>query len=560
MSREYRLPARERFLASVWRELASSLDCEVALARVARLAVPECADWCFLRLADEAAVGRLVEVAYANPEWASLAERLRRSQPPAATSARRPSPKIVLVPNVNNSRLARVGTDQEHLELLKGIATRSFLVVPIGVCGRPFAMLTFAYTPHSGRRYGTDDIVWALNVGARAGLGIERAMLRRQLETSTLVKEEFLAALSYELEHPLNATAGYFRLLESDALDLALRSRATAAVERNVALLRRLVDDLLDAARTASGTLKLQMTPLLVSHVVQDVVNTVLPTARAKGVAVRCVIEPLAGSVLADPNRLWQVTWNLLSNAIKFTPAGGHVVVRVERRESQVEIIVADSGVGIPSDLLPRVFEPFWQEDARFSRIHGGLGLGLALVRRIVELHGGTARAASSGPGRGATFTVALQRLRDSKDEEAASNTSIARIEGLRVLLVDDDRDWIEFAVDLLTLAGGRVFVERAGPAALTRLETECPHVLLVDIGLPRMDACEFIAGVRRSDATYVRSVRAAAVSGHASPDLRQRALTAGFQMFLSKSPVAEDLLDAVIQLAAMGVDTRPAS
>jgi CheY-like chemotaxis protein len=294
--------------------------------------------------------------------------------------------------------------------------------------------------------------------------------------------------------------------------------------------------------------------------VVQDAVNAVLPTARAKDIALQCMIQPVAGSVRADRDRLYQAVWGLVSNAIKFTPPGGQVRVSVEHRESQVEITVADSGVGIPSDLLPRLFEPFWQEDAWFSRIHGGLGLGLALVRRIVELHGGTVRAVSAGPARGATFIIALPRLTRSDAEETPLSTCIARMAGLQVLLVEDDSNWIELVVDLLTLAGARVFVEQSAAAALRRLETEHPHVALLDVSLPRMDAWKFIAGIRRSESPGVRSVRAAAVSDQPSPELQHRALAAGFQILLPRSLPAEELLDAVIRLATMRIDTTPAS
>jgi len=551
--------ARERFLASVWREFASSSDCELALVRVARLAVPECADWCFLHMVDEAPISRLVEIAYANPTWAFLAEQLQRCQPVVATSAQARSPKIVLVPNVEHSRLARVATEQEHLEVLKAIPSQSFLVVPIGIYGRPFAVLTFAYTQRSGRRYGVDDMGWALNLAARARLAIERATLRHELETANLAKEQFLAALSHELRNPLNMIAGYVRLLQSDVLDRDIRLRASSALERNIALLRRLVDGLVETSRIASGHLKLQMTPLLVSSVVQEVVDAVQPTADAKGVALQCVIQPPAGSIHADRDRLRHVIWNLVSNAVKFTPAGGRVDVRVERTEAHVDIIVADSGVGIPSECLPQLFQPFWQEDTRFSRTHGGLGLGLALVRRIVELHGGTVRAESAGPGGGATFTVVLPRW-PYLQAERGSNGLIARLAGLRVLLIEDDEEWIELVVDLLTLAGARVMVERSAQAALAQLEAEHPHVLLINIGLPHLNGWELVAQIRKSGSKYSRSVKAAAVSGHADPEDRERALMAGFQMCVPKSIAAEDLLDAVIRLAATGLDTRPGS
>jgi signal transduction histidine kinase/CheY-like chemotaxis protein len=554
-----RLAARERFLASAWRELASSLDCELALARVARLAVPEHADWCFLHVLNETSIGRLIEIAHADPEWADLAETLRRNQSNATAFAPLQQQKLVLVPDVHRSWLARDAIAPAYLELLKQIEPQSLLVVPIGVYGRPFAVLLFAYTQRSGRRYRADDVAWASGLASRAGLAIERRVLRDELETANQVNEEFLATLAYELCNPLNSIGGYIRLLQSGDLDRELRSRAAAALERNLSRLRRLVEDLIDTSRAGVGNLDMQMAPLLAARVVGEVIDAARLTAVAKCIAVRCVIQPPAGWILADPNRLRQVMWHLLSNAIKFTPAGGRIDVRVERADSQVKIIVTDTGVGLPPAVLPHIFEPFWQEDPRFSRTHGGLGLGLSLVRRIVELHGGTVRAESAGPGKGATFTVTVPQLAYSETEEPVSNSLIARLEGLRVLLVDDDEDWIEPVVDLLALAGARVLVERSAESTLSRLETEHVHILLMDIALPQLDACELLCELRRSGSKCGRTVRAAALSGRAHPEDRRRAMDAGFQMLLPKSLAAEDLLDAVIRLAAMGVDTRSA-
>jgi signal transduction histidine kinase len=448
----------------------------------------------------------------------------------------------------------RVTTEQQHLEVLHAIPCQSFLLVPIDVYGRSFARLTFAFAQHSGRRYKADDIAWAVNLASRARLAIERAVLRRELETANLAKEQFIADLSHELRNPLDTIAGYVRLLQSDVLDREIRFRASRALERNIALLRRLTDDLLEASRIASGHLKLQIVSLLVSSVVQEVVDTVQPAADTKGVAVRCAIPPSAGSIHADRDRLRQVIWNLVSNAVKFTPAGGRVDVRVERTESQVDIIVADSGVGIPSACLPQLFQPFWQEDRRFSRTHGGLGLGLALVRRIVELHGGTVRAESPGRTGGATFTVVLPQWA-SLQAAKRSTGLIARLAGLRVLLIDDDGDWIEFVVDLLTLAGAHVMVERSAQATLARLEAEHPHVLLINRDLIQPNGSDLVTQIRKSGSKSVRSVRAAVVNDHRHRDDCERALVVGFQMCVPKSMTAEDLLDAVIRLAAMGVD-----
>jgi signal transduction histidine kinase/CheY-like chemotaxis protein len=460
---------------------------------------------------------------------------------------------------IEKSRLTQIAIPPGHREILKATAAQSFLVVPILVFGQPVATLMFVFTRHSARRYGADDIEWAVSVAARARLSIERIMLRDELERANLVKEEFFATLSHELQNPVNLIGGYVRLLESGTLDHGLRERTSAALERNVGLLHRLVRELVDVARIVSGGVKLEMAPLPVSTVVADVLNAAKPSADAKRIAVECITGHAAAWVLADRSRLQEVMWHLLSNAIKFTPPCGRVNVRLQSTDSEVQIIISDSGVGLSTEILPRIFESFWQEDPRFSRIHGGLGLGLALVRRIVQLHGGTVRAESPGEGEGTTFIVTLPLLPRPEPDDAVSNSLIARLAGLRVLLVENDESWAQPLVDLLTLAGADVCVERSGQSISSRLQADRPHIILIDVDQPHVVPSELLAAMRTDPSKDRRTIRAAALTRNEHSDERRRALAAGFQMVLPKSIAAEDFLDAVLRLAAMDVDTRPA-
>jgi len=386
----------------------------------------------------------------------------------------------------------------------------------------------------------------------------EESRLRRQLENANRIKDEFLATLSHELRTPLNAILGYARILRLKPTVDENTRRAIEIVERNAAALTQLVADVLDVSRIVTGKLRLNVQPCDVPAIVSAAIDAVRPAIDAKGLRLDVIVDPDAAPISGDPDRLQQVFWNLLSNASKFTPKGGRIQVQVRRVESSVEIIVGDTGVGISPAFLPHLFERFSQAESVYSRDHGGLGVGLALVRHFVELHGGTVEAQSEGLGKGATFKVRLPvrivraetpalvpRVPTAIDDQALSHAT--RLAGTVVLAVDDATDSLMLVRDVLRQAGAEVIPVESGADALEMLARRQVDVIVADIGLPQMDGYEFIREVRKRNRN---EVPAAALTAYARSEDRTRALLAGFQMHLAKPIDPSELIAAVAALA----------
>jgi CheY-like chemotaxis protein len=386
-------------------------------------------------------------------------------------------------------------------------------------------------------------------------VALENARLYGEAQEANRMKDEFLAVLSHELRTPLNAILGYARLLRGGMLDDEQNERALETVERNSRWLTQIVEDVLDVSRIVSGKIRLDVQPVELPGVIDNAVATIQPAADAKGVKLHTLIDPRAPAVSGDPDRLQQVVWNLLSNAVKFTPKGGRVQIRLERVNSHVEMIISDTGIGIRRDFLPYVFERFRQGDAGPTRKTGGLGLGLSIVRHIVEMHGGTVQAASEGEGEGATFIVRLPLLilqpAAAKKREhpmvgsGAPLPALQDLTGVRVLAVDDEADSRGLLRVVLEAAGATVTTAASAAEALGLLESSPPDVLVADIGMPEMDGFDFI-GRARAMAGVAARVPAAAITAYARSEDRERALTAGFQMHVSKPIDPAGLLAAV--------------
>jgi PAS domain S-box-containing protein len=380
----------------------------------------------------------------------------------------------------------------------------------------------------------------------------ERA--RAEAEAANQMKDQFLATLSHELRTPVHAITGWTQILRSGQLDAAGRSRALDVIERNARLQAQLIGDLLDISRVISGKLRLETKPAYPVEIVEAALASVGPAAEAREVRVERFLDPGAGPVLADPDRLEQIVINLLGNAVKFTPRGGWVEIRLEEGEGEVRIQVRDGGEGIEPELLPHVFDFFWQADASTTRRQGGLGLGLAIVRQLVELHGGAISAASPGKGGGATFTVSLPLLRPQQAtkenpivaaEPAGRRSKGAPLAGLRVLAVEDDEATLDALTELLSLQGAEMAAAASVNQALGLLADFNPDVLVSDIGMPERDGYDLIREIRALGYD-AEDLPAVAVTAFASPEDRRRALDAGFQVHLAK-PVDPHELTAVI-------------
>jgi CheY-like chemotaxis protein len=393
--------------------------------------------------------------------------------------------------------------------------------------------------------------------------------LRRQIEAQQLArsiaenalraKDEFLSTLSHEIRTPLNAVLGWARILIArDEIDRNLLDRALRVIERNASAQARMIDDMLDMARIASGKLRLDMRPVDVVKVVLAAVDVIMPSAHAKHVALRTNLDVRTPSVLGDQDRLQQVIWNLLSNALKFTEPGGTIGVRLALNGRFVRIVVTDTGSGIDPEFLPHVFERFRQADASSSRRHGGLGVGLALVHDLIELHGGSVHAHSDGEGKGATFSIDLptvpsQEIDGSTETEGRHQKSMESLAHVRVLLIDDENDARDLSQAVLEQCGAIVKSASSGAEALTVLRAATPealpHVIVSDLGMPTEDGYQLIRRIRTLSSDLGR-IPAVAVTGYATSEDVQRALDAGFQLHISKPMDPASFVAAVADLA----------
>jgi signal transduction histidine kinase/CheY-like chemotaxis protein len=374
----------------------------------------------------------------------------------------------------------------------------------------------------------------------------------RNADQANRVKDEFLATLSHELRTPLNSVLGWARLLGSGKLDAEQSAKAVQAIERAGWAQSRLIEDLLDISRIVSGQLRISPRPTLVQPIVEMVVHSLHPAASAKQIVVEVKLNPTIGPVSADPDRLQQIVWNLLSNAIKFTPSGGNVLVRVAPRDHHVCIAVSDNGIGFAPDTALHLFERFRQGDSSRTRQYGGLGLGLGIVRHLVEAHGGTVKALSEGPSRGATFEVylPLQPAKDYVPEVMPPGESAPLLRGITVLVVDDDVEALDFARLSLEQYGAVVTTASTVEEARERIRRAPPDVLLSDLKMPGEDGLRLIREVRELDALRGRRTPAAALTALARTGDRRSALTAGFQMHVAKPIDPFELAVAVEQLA----------
>jgi PAS domain S-box-containing protein len=384
----------------------------------------------------------------------------------------------------------------------------------------------------------------------------------RQAEESSRLKEEFLATISHELRTPLSAILGWARMLRLGQLSKENAAKALDTIERNARAQAQLIDDLLDVSRIVTGKLRMDVRPSDPNSFIDAAVEAVRPAAEAKGVRLQKVIDTGLISIPGDPVRLQQVIWNLLSNAIKFTPRGGRVQIRSERVNSHLEIVVSDTGQGISPDFLPHVFDRFRQADQKASRQHGGMGLGLAIVRHLVELHGGNVSATSEGEGQGATFTVRLPispiyqvdpsgaRVHPAARDLLPANDTTERLDGLRILIVDDEPDTRDLLRQGLEYCGANVRLAGSAAEAVDAIVAEVPDILISDIGMPGIDGYDLIRQIRQLPADAGGKVAAIALTAYTRVEDRLQALRAGYDMHVPKPVELAELVAVAASVA----------
>jgi CheY-like chemotaxis protein/nitrogen-specific signal transduction histidine kinase len=391
-------------------------------------------------------------------------------------------------------------------------------------------------------------------------LKLERTA-RQAAEESNRLKDEFLATVSHELRTPLTAILGWSRLLEDGSVDDTVSKQAIETICRNAKAQAQIVDDILDVSRIITGNLYLDLHPLQLAPVVKNAINVVRPTADAKGIKIDARVDATTAMVSGDANRLQQVIWNVLSNAVKFTVSGGRVTVKLSQVGTTVEIKVSDTGQGISREFMPYLFDRFRQADSTTTRHHGGLGLGLAIARHLIEIHGGTIKAESAGEGCGATFTIKLPVIdaavkagapfTDNRERGvAAASIAPQLLSGVNVLLVDDDSDTLKLMTTALTRRQATVTAVSSAGEAIKAIRQRRPDVLVSDIAMPDEDGYGLIEKVRLLEAGENESIPAVAITAYAKDEDREKALSSGFQIYLAKPVELTELISVVARAA----------
>ena len=526
------------FLAEAGSVLSRSLDYEQTFTEISRLAVPEIADWCAVDIIDKDGGLQRLALAHADPAKVEYVRELMQRYPPDPS---RPggvmdvirSGKPAMVETVPFEFLTERAHDDVHLRILVEFKLRSYICVPMVSASGALGAMTFAQA-ESGRHFTTRDLTFAADIAARAALAFENALAYRRAHDANRLKDEFLATLSHELRTPLNAIVGYAHMLNLGILDAERQAKAISVVKRNSEALGQIIADVLDVSRITAGKLRLDVRPVDLVDILRNAIATMQPAADAKGVALELQLESSPARATGDPDRLQQVVWNLLSNAVKFTPRGGHVRIALESTADSVELVVGDDGQGIDPSFLPHIFERFRLADSRSSREHGGLGLGLAIVRDLVELHGGTVSATSDGIGCGATFRVRLPLAiaeskpanREAKLFTPPPDQELPRLlRGVRILAVDDEQDALGLLRVVLESAGAEVTTAGSAMSAIELLTASPYELLIADIAMPRTDGLQLIRMIREKLPPPANQIPAAALTAYARSEDRATAL-----------------------------------
>ncbi|HEY8559535.1 MAG TPA: PAS domain S-box protein [Pyrinomonadaceae bacterium] len=444
--------------------------------------------------------------------------------------------------------------------------TRALAAFPLVVEGRTIGALGISFP--APQNFSEDDRAFMTALSQQCAQALERTRLyeteqklRVQAEAANRMKDEFLATVSHELRTPLNSILGWSQMLRSNNLDAAAAERALATIERNARAQTQLIDDLLDVSRIITGKLRLSVSAVDLTTVAAAAADALRPAIEAKNIRLQTSLDRRAGFIPGDADRLQQVIWNLLSNAVKFTPEGGRVRIGIERIDSHVEIVVSDTGIGIDEEFLPHVFDRFRQFDGSKTRRQGGLGLGLAIVRQLVELHGGMVRAENNREGRGATFTVTLPLSSPEKEQRSdesqlysavqsgASPERSAELSGLRILIVDDQTDSLDLLSVILGSCNAAVATAGSASEAFRRIQQERFDLVISDIGMPDEDGFSLIGKIRALPTERGGKTPAIALTAYASTEDRILALNAGFQMHFSKPVEPRELIAAAARL-----------
>jgi PAS domain S-box-containing protein len=570
--------AREQLelLAKAGETLASTFEYEETLRQVVDITLPALADFSFFDVVEGGEVRRIA-AAYDNPELDELVKQTHwmRDIPAEKNVCALSSGEAGFHPCIDRDFREQLAPSPEHLAMLEKLELGSLLTVPLISRSELLGSLTLCFGA-SQRHHTTGDLKLAEELARRAAIAVVQARLyenarsaaaraeeaARAAEEAGRIKDEFLATVSHELRTPLNAILGWASLLQKRGVDPSA-AKGIEVIHRNAQAQGKIIEDILDASRIITGQLRLDLKPAQIAQIARDAMEVVKPSADAKGIAIDFSPPENIPLLLVDADRLRQVIWNLLSNAVKFTDPGGRVTIQIGHGGTGIFLSVADTGRGIEAEFLPHVFERFRQADSSTTRRVGGLGLGLAIVRQIVELHGGQVDVTSAGPGSGATFTMTLPvrtAMPDAPQNDEPTQRRVitaterrpASLSGLRVLVVDDECDARDLVGTLLREAGAAVETAASAAEGFERLTSFRPHVLVSDVGMPDEDGHAFMRRIRALDPALGGNTPSIALTAYTRGEDRAKALAVGFNTHIGKPVNSDALLGAISKLGRL--------
>ncbi|MGG6265504.1 response regulator [Leptolyngbya sp. AN03gr2] len=558
-----RAEAEERrfaFLAEASRLLSSSLEFDTVLKQVAQLAVPNLADWCLVDIIDGDFINwREPVIAAIDPEKELLVRELKQKFPPTIDDDYGPA-KVLrtgepeLVANLSDAFAIEIVQNVRHLTLLHQLEAKSLMVVPIKLAERILGTISFV-SSQIDRHYAIADLDMAMELARRSAFAIENARLYREAQEANRLKDEFLAIVSHELRTPLNSISGWAQMLGKGKLTPAMQAKAIETIDRNARLQTRLVDDIIDAALIIQNQIHLARHPVNLIPIIDAVIQSVRAAAEEKSIQIETQFDLSVERVLGDAKRLQQIVWNLLSNAIKFTPKGGRVEVRLTQINRHLQLQIIDTGKGITAQFMPHIYDRFRQADSSIQRSFGGLGLGLTIVRHLVEMHGGTVYATSEGDNRGATFTVQLPvHSIEPLSRTTISSQNFPDLSGLKVLVVEDNSDTLELLRFILSECGAKVTTAVSVEIALRSIRQQVPDLLISDIGMTGQDGYELIHQIRSLPLEQGGNIPAIALTAFATAKFRELTLAKGFQLHLEKPIDPMEFAAIVAKLAEQKV------
>ncbi len=546
---------RYRFLSEISILLSSSLeDYKTTLDRVTHLAVPIIADWCFIDLIEEDQVNR-VSVAYSDLSQSELAKEVVKYPP--GNNLNHPPAKVLfeqkslLISEFTHEMISQAANNPTHEKVIRKVRPISLMAVPLVARNNTLGVMTFVTTAYSNRRLIAEDLAIAEEIGRRAAQAVDNAWLYHQAQIANRAKDDFLAMLSHELRTPLNPIIGWCELLNRGNLSPEQTKQGIEIIDRNAKLQARLIDDLLDVSRILRDKLHLQKTPLDLKTIILSAIETVQLVAKKSSITIETNLDTDINQINGDPTRLHQVIWNLLSNAIKFSPSHSVVTVSLSFIDGMALIEVKDQGKGIEPEFLPYVFDRFRQDESSENREFGGLGLGLTIVRNLVEMHDGKIKANSLGRGQGATFTVTLPLIDQEKQPpqiKEERTLTLTSLEGIKILIVDDDRDLRELLVYVFQSQKAHIEAVASGLEALKIFESFQPDILISDINMPLMSGYDLLYKIQNLFPILNNKLLAVAVSANASEKDIEKSLNVGFIHHFVKPININNMINILIQ------------